>query len=172
MSTDSKVPAIGSAVLVSSYDGNHAVFSLVAHVLGITGSAADLATPDGYPALTVAYPDPAADPAVLSSANWQKGYVRKASVVHFSSELATSGKESIVWGYPVALTEEPTLPKPDGDGVNPIFERPVDAEVPEIPLGQAGAVTLRSESDPIPVTDTPGAPGIPAGTEIEPPASA
>ena len=172
MSTDSVVPAIGSAVLVTFFDGSHALSSVVAHVLGITGAAANLATPDGHPALTVAYPDPAADPAVLSRANWQKGYVRKASVVHFTHELATSGKESIVWGYPVVLSELPILIKPEAPATNPIFERPVDTEVPEVPLGLHDAVTLRSESEPEPVATTPGTPEVATGTETEPPAAA
>ena len=89
------------------------------------------------------------------SAKWQNAYIRKTGVVHYSHELATDGKESIVWGYPVTPSELPTLIKRDAPAINPIFERPVDVEVPEVPLGQAGAVTLRSESEPITTATAP-----------------
>lgn len=154
-STENEVPVVGSAVVVTFYSGSQQLSSVVAHVLAITGAAANLATTDGHPALTVAYPDPNADPAVLLSAKWQNAYIRKTGVVHYSHELATDGKESIVWGYPVTPSELPTLIKRDAPAINPIFERPVDVEVPEVPVGQAGAVTLRSESEPITTATAP-----------------
>ena len=140
-------PAIGGAVQVTYYDGNHNLFSTVAHVLAITGTAADLATPDGQPALTVAYPDPTADPSILSGVNWQKGYVRKTGVVHYSHPLAVNGEHSVVWGYPVHPSATPHLMRPAGDGSNPIFQRPVDADVREVQMGLHGSPALRSESD-------------------------
>lgn len=172
MSEETAVPVIGGAVLVTFYNGAHELSSLVAHVLAITGSAAGLATEDGHPALTVAYPDPTADPSILSSANWQRAYVRKTGVVHFSHQSAVDGQQSIVWGYPVVLSELPILIKPEAPATNPIFERPVDTEVPEVPLGLHDAVTLRSESEPEPVATTPGTPEVATGTETEPPAAA
>ena len=60
-STENEVPVVGSAVVVTFYSGSQQLSSVVAHVLAITGAAANLATADGHPALTVAYPDPNAD---------------------------------------------------------------------------------------------------------------
>ena len=60
MSEETAVPVIGGAVLVTFYNGAHELSSGVAHVLAITGASAGLTTPDGKPALTVAYPDPTA----------------------------------------------------------------------------------------------------------------
>jgi hypothetical protein len=154
MSEESKVPTIGGAVLVSFYGELQKLSTIVAHVLAITGSGAGLDTADGIPAITVAYPDPTADPSILSSANWQKAYVRRTGVVHYTHQSAVDGKESIVWGYPVRLSDFPSLIKQDAPTINPVFDRPVDAEVPEIPLGLHGAVTLRSESEPATVTTT------------------
>jgi len=165
--SEEKVPVIGGAVLVTFYSDTLKLSTLVAHVLAITGSAAGLATADGQPALTVAYPDPNADPAILSSPNWQKAYIRKTGVVHFSHQSAVDGQESIVWGYPVGVNDLPTLIKPEGAATNPIFERPVDAEVPEVPLGQAGAVTLRSESEPIMPADPTSAESVAAAQKAD-----
>lgn len=156
--TETKIPAIGSAVVVTFSNGKHELSSVVAHVLGITGTAADLTTTDGYPALTVAYPDPAADASVLSGVNWQAGYIRKTGVVHFTHELAISGKASAAWGYALTLSvkDKPALPKPAGDGTNSVFERQADVEIPEAQPGTHDTVLLRSESEPTASTATTG----------------
>ena len=144
MSKETAVPVIGGAVLVTFYNGAHELSSLVAHVLAITGAAAGLTTADGQPALTVAYPDPTADPSILSSANWQRAYVRKTGVVHFSHQSAVDGQQSIVWGYPVDLAELPKLIKPTGPASNPALERQiVGAKGTEMQIDDT--VRLRSE---------------------------
>jgi hypothetical protein len=144
MSEETAVPVIGGAVLVTFYNGAHELSSLVAHVLAITGAAAGLTTADGQPALTVAYPDPTADPSILSSANWQRAYVRKTGVVHFRHQSAVDGQQSIVWGYPVELAELPQLIKPTGPASNPALERQiVGAKGTEMQIDDT--VRLRSE---------------------------
>ena len=144
MSEETAVPVIGGAVLVTFYNGAHELSSVVAHVLAITGSAAGLATEDGHPALTVAYPDPTADPSILSSANWQRAYVRKTGVVHFSHQSAVDGQQSIVWGYPLTPAELPKLIKPTGPASNPALDRQiVGAKGTEMKIDDT--VRLRSE---------------------------
>lgn len=144
MSEETAVPVIGGAVLVTLYNGSHELSTLVAHVLAISGAAANLATADGRPALTVAYPDPTADPSILSSANWQRAYVRKTGVVHFSHQSAVDGQQSIVWGYPVELADLPVLIKPTGPASNPALDRQIAGpEGTETPIDDT--VRLRSE---------------------------
>lgn len=153
-SPDREKPRVGNPVVVSYFDGNHKVHSVVAHVLAITGAGAGLSTPDGMPAITVAYPDPDAEARVLSSANWQKAYVRRDSVVHFSHPDVNTGKISIAWGHAVDPSMFPDLiAEPAPIVPNPIFTRQ-DDPVPTQPSMEQ-AIGVQTGKAPSPTTQTP-----------------
>jgi hypothetical protein len=125
---------------------------VVAHVLAISGGT-HLSTPDGAPALTVAFPDPAADPTVLQGPNFARAYRREVGVVHYSHPEAHTGRHSIVWGHALdqeELNEEALLEGPKHSSANPTYERhQPEANLPEIPQGLHGAPQLRSENEPV-----------------------
>jgi len=144
------IPYVGGAVLVSHFDRHHVVHTVMAHVLAIAGGT-HLATPDGAPALTVAFPDPEADPIVLQGPNWARGYKRVTGVVHHSHPEAHTGHHSIVWGHALdqkELEDEALLDGPKHSADNPVFQRhQPEANIAEIPQGFHGAPRLRSEDE-------------------------
>lgn len=151
---DREKPIVGCPVVVSYFDGAHKVHSVVAHVLAITGVGAGLSTPDGMPALTVAYPDPEAEARVLSSANWQRAYVRRDSVVHFTHPDVNTGKISIAWGHAVDPSMFPHLiDQPAPIAPNPIFTRQDDPVPTQPSMEQAAGV--QTGKAPSPTTQTP-----------------
>ena len=143
-------PVVGQPVLVSFFDGNHNVHLSFAHVLAVGGI--DPIT--GKPTISVAYPDPAADPKILASAAWYKGYIRQTGVQHLSHPDVQDSKLSIAYGESLSPKDAPLpfSPQPAGTGINPIFDRSVDVIPPEIAQGLHGAPALRSEfGDPVPI---------------------
>jgi hypothetical protein len=147
---ENAIPHIGGAVLVSYHDKHHVVRSVMAHVLAIAGGT-HLSTPDGMPAITVAYPDPAADPSTLQGPSFHKGYRRETGVVHHLHPDAQAGKHHIVWGHALDDDEMPDdlLEAPKSSAANPVFDRhQPEVNTPEIQQGFHGAPALRSESDP------------------------
>jgi len=152
MTTERKIaPRVGGAVVVSHFDRHHKVHTVVAHVLAISGGI-HLLTPDGAPALTVAFPDPAADPTVLQGPNFARAYRREVGVVHHSHPEAQAGRHSIVWGHALdqeELNEEALLEGPKHSAVNSAYERhQPEANLAEIQQGLHGSPALRSELEP------------------------
>lgn len=153
MSTLAATPVsalVGAAVLVAVNNGSHQQHTVFAHVL-----AKGPVDVNGNPSLTVAFPDPAADPSILASANWSRGYRRMVGVLHAEHPDVISGKESIAWGGTVATRSElagegPKLPIPDGDGTRPYLKRQEPAEATKVSTGQAAAV----QSGKAPATST------------------
>ena len=153
MSTLAATPVsalVGAAVLVTFYDGAHKMHTAFAHVL-----AKGPADVNGNPSLTVAFPDPAADPNILASANWSRGYRRMVGVLHSDHPEVIAGKESIAWGGTVATRGElagegPTIPQPEGDATRPYLKRQEPAEATKVSTGQAAAV----QSGKAPATST------------------
>ena len=148
MPDETVVPIVGGAVMVTFYTANHVLKSAVAHVLAISGATAGLATEDGYPALTVAYPNPDASPAVLSSASWQYGFIRQTGVLHSSHKLTEDGSQSIVWGHALPQDQLPFLLQPEGVAANPIFDRAEDPAVLKPSIEAAMAVQTGIASQP------------------------
>jgi len=131
-------PVVGQPVAVAFFDGSHIVHFSVAHVLAV----GPLDPLTGKPTISVAYPDPAADPSILANASWFKGYIRQVGVQHFSHPEVQASKVSVAYGNPQDLpaASKPELPKPAGDGENPIFSRADDPQPTHVSLGQASAV--------------------------------
>ena len=141
-------PHVGGAVVVSHFDRHHVVRTAIAHVLAISGGT-HLSTPEGVPALTVAFPDPAADLAVLQGPTFARAYRREVGVVHHSHPEARTGRHSIVWGHALdqeQLNDEALLEGPEHSSANSVFDRHQPEHIPaEVPAGLHGAPTLRSE---------------------------
>jgi hypothetical protein len=157
MATAAAVPEVRSlvrgAVLVSFFDGGHKTHTTFAHILAV-GQPDD----NGNAALTVAFPDPNADPAVLASANWQRGYRRVPGVKHVDHPDVTAGRESIAWGGNIATAadlkgEGPQIPQPEGDASRSYLKRQVPQEVPKPSIEQNLAV--QSGKAPQPTTVSP-----------------
>lgn len=128
-------PVVGQPIAVAFFDGKHNVHFSMAHVLSL--GPIDIET--GKPTISVAYPDPDAVPSILSSASWFKGYVRQTGVPHVSSPKVQEGQVSVAYGNLIELgkADEPDMPKPAGDGANPVFDRD-DVIVPtQVSIGQA-----------------------------------
>jgi hypothetical protein len=135
---DLGTPVVGSPIAVAFFDGDHVVHFSVAHVL----SLGPIEAATGKPTISVAYPDPDAEPTVLSSASWFKGYVRRTGVQHVSSPDVQESRVSIGYGDPVDLAKgaQPSIPAPAGDADNPIFDRADDVVPTHVSLGQASIV--------------------------------
>lgn len=152
---------VGAAVLVSFFDAGHKIHAAFAHVHAI-GPADE----DGNPTLSVAFPDPNADPVALTRASWQLAYRKVVGVKHVDHPDVQDGKESIAWGGDFASPEElkggaPEIPQPEGDGSRPYFKRQVPADVPRISDGQTQlnhAQELAAITQPVATTAGAGAP--------------
>jgi len=91
--SDSQVKA-GGAVLFGFIDGEHKKQVTVAHVMSVS----PLAEGDGFPLITVVFPQQPFDPRLANGADWQKAFERRASVPHFSTEAVESGAITAWWG--------------------------------------------------------------------------
>jgi hypothetical protein len=131
-------PVVGQPIAIAFFDGNHLVHFSVAHVLSV--GAIDELT--GKPTISVAYPDPGADPSVLANASWYRGYARRTGIQHFSHPDVQASRVSIAYGNPqdIPAASHPELPKPAGDGENPVFSRADDILPTHVSLGQAASV--------------------------------
>lgn len=168
MPPSSAKPAIGKAVLVTYFDPKHEVKSQVAHVLSIGTLATELATEDGHPSLTLAFPSDSADPAKLGSPRWNDAYQRVSGVVHYTHPLARAGKVSVVWGYPVEVDVLPTLLTPEGNAENPIFERQELHELePPTDLSQTVAVQSGKAPEGTVISPLTSDAGLPTAADLD-----
>ena len=143
---------IGQAVAVSFYNAAHKIMQTIAHVLAFA-SAQD---PEHHELqITVVYPDPEANPVLLSSANWAAGYVRRTSVKHISHPSVQAGRESIAWGgVGVQSHGMFSIPSPENlNPENPIYTREFNPKPTQVSIEQAAAV--QSGQAPEPTTQSP-----------------
>jgi hypothetical protein len=156
---------VGDAVVVRFYDGSHNGHSVIAHALGISPATEE----DVPPSLTLAFPDPNCDPAVLRSASWYQGYTRRMGVPHFSSSDVTEGRQLIAWA-PLDSATELSVPQPEGDGSKPYLGR----GVPETPAPQIVEMAAAVQSGKVPESSVisrlpsgvdPAVPDLPPDTD-------
>jgi hypothetical protein len=143
--TDPNVPVVGQPIQIAFFDGDHVVHQSVAHVLSL--GPVDPFT--NQPTISVAYPTPGADPSVLSSASWFKGYSRSVGVQHVSHPHVQASQVSIAYG------DVSDFPQPAGSGNNPIFGRPADLPATDVSFqqkrindGELLAETQKAPGDP------------------------
>ncbi|MDE2102775.1 MAG: hypothetical protein KGL39_36360 [Patescibacteria group bacterium] len=123
--TSTRNSHIGGAVMVSFYDSGHRIHSAFAHVL-----AEGPQDENGNPSLSVAFPDPDANPQKLASPKWYEAYRRVSGVLHVDNPAVVDGKVSIAWGGTIGSTQDlkgtgPEIPQPEGDASRPYYKRPV-----------------------------------------------
>lgn len=141
-------PKVSDAVLISFYDGNHKTHSACAHILAVGPKDVN-----GKHELSIAFPDPAASPAVLASPVWHRAFHRVTGVKHHQHPKVLAGQESMCYCEPFLRSEEiadnaPQIEAPAGDGSRPYFKRPVPAEAPAPSPQQAIAVQTGALQSP------------------------
>ena len=95
----------GSLVRVASIISAAEIQHLFATVLSVAPIKPELVGEDDAPTISIAYVDPAADPAILGSASWHNALRRQVGVAHASHADVIAGKRSIYW---IDILPDPT----------------------------------------------------------------